>query len=264
MTDGFFTRPGKLALFLDRRIESDPKVVRAALERIGLNEVSVVIPIHSHFDHALDSAVVAAQGGGVVLGSVTTKAIADGLGETNAVVATPGEAYAYPPFTVTLFTAKHAPIADGGPPFPGSLNAPLEMPARVSEYLEGGSFSVLVEHSSAGSVLVHGSAGFLPGALDDVRADVVYLGAGGLDDLEESEPGYIERYWNEVVIATGAKVVRPVHHDDFTRPFGSERAFPTWLADTEASLDALAALAERDGVRFEMLPMLVAVSFAAP
>ena len=264
MTDGFFTRPGKLALLFDRRIESDPDLVREALERIGLDQLSAVIPIHSHFDHALDSPVVAAQAGGVVLGSATTKAITDGLGQTNAVVATPGEAYVYPPFTVTLYTSKHAPIADGGTPFPGSLDAPLEMPAPVSAYLEGGSFSVHVEHSSAGSVLVHGSAGFVPGALDEVRADVVYLGAGGLDGLEESEPGYIERYWIEVVVATGAKLVRPVHHDDFTRPFGSARAFPAWLDDPEAALDALAALAERDGVRLEMLPMLEPVSFAGP
>ncbi|MCP3983371.1 MAG: MBL fold metallo-hydrolase [bacterium] len=265
MTDGFFTRPGKLAVLFDRPVESDPNVVRTALERIGLARVSAVVPIHSHYDHALDSPVVAAQTGGVVLGSSTTKAIADGLELRNAIVATPGRAYVYPPFTVTLYESKHGPIAEGGPPFPGSLDSPLAMPAPVSHYLEGGSFSVHVEHESAGAVLVHGSAGFVPGALDDVHADAVYLGIGGLSTLEEGEPGYIERYWNEVVVASGAKIVRPIHHDDFTLPFGSERAFPTWIFDDPAiALDALSAMALRDGVRLEMLPMLEPVSFAGP
>jgi len=265
MTDGFFTRPGKLAVLLDRPVESDPETVRAALHSIGLSRLSAVVPVHSHFDHALDSPVVAAQTGGVVLGSATTKAIADGLDLNNAIVATLGQVYVYPPFEITLYESRHAPVSDGGPPFPGSLDAPLPMPAPISHYLEGGSFSVHVEHSSAGSVLVHGSAGFVTGALDDVRADAVYLGIGGLSSLEEGEPGTIERYWNEVVVATGAKIVRPIHHDDFTRPFGSERAFPTWIFDDPAdSLDVIEKLAERDGVRLEMLPMLEPVSFAGP
>ncbi len=265
MTDGFFTRPGKLAVLLDRPVEPDPEIIHGGFARVGLERVSAVVPIHSHYDHALDSAPAAALGGGVVLGSPTTRAIARGQGYDNAEVAVLGQPYSYPPFTITLYGSRHAPIADGGPPFPGVLDAPLAMPAKVSAYLEGGSFAVHVAHETEGSVLVNGSAGFEPGAFAGVAADVVYLGAGGLDSLEEREPGYIERYWNEVVIATGAKVVRPVHYDDFTTPFGSERAFPTWiLGDPEVSLDALAALAERDGVHFETLPMLEPVSFAGP
>ncbi len=163
---------------------------------------------------------------------------------------------------MTLLESAHAPIADGGPPFPGTIDAPLEHPAPVSAFLEGASYSILIEHPS-GTALVQGSAGFVPGALAGSRADTVYLGVGGLGRLEDERPGYREDYWNEVVTVTGARVVRPIHFDDFTQPFGSGASFPSVVDDLGEGLDALAALARRGGVRMEMMRMLEPVAAMA-
>ena len=57
----------------------------------------------------------------------------------------------------------------------GEITAPLVPPARATAYLEGGSYSPLIEHDGR-SLLVQGSAGFVPGALRGRHAEVVFLG----------------------------------------------------------------------------------------
>ena len=79
-----------------------------------------------------------------------------------------------------------------------------------------------------GTTLVQGSAGFLPGTLDDVVADVVMLGAFGLENLGRN---YTEQYWLAMVTSTGAKRVIPIHFDDYTRPFGQIELSPRVLDD---------------------------------
>ena len=102
----------------------------------------------------------------------------------------------------------------GGPRFPGEIELAFSYPAPVSSWCEGGSYTVILRHP-AGTIVVQGSAGFVPGALKDVKADVVFLGIGGL--IRIGEP-HFRNYWREVVRATGAPHVVPVHYDDLTRP----------------------------------------------
>lgn len=265
MTDGFFTRPGMWSVALDRRVAPDPAIVRAALARARVERLAMVTPVHSHFDHALDTPEVARQTGAVVLGSETTANIARGQGlpESQIEVVEPGRAYAYGRFQVTLLESAHAPIADGGAPFPGTIDEPLVHPAPVSAFLEGRSYSILVEHPT-GTALVQGSAGFVPGALGGRRADVVYLGVGGLGRLDEERPGYRRQYWDEIVKATGASLIRPIHHDDFTQPFGSTASFPSAIEDLDEGLRALADIARDEGVRMEMMRLLEPVAMAGP
>jgi L-ascorbate metabolism protein UlaG (beta-lactamase superfamily) len=63
--------------------------------------------------------------------------------------------------------------------------------------------------------LVTGSAGFVPGALKGVKAEVVLLGIGSLGQRSD---GYRQDYWREVVQASGARRVIPIHWDDFWLP----------------------------------------------
>jgi len=58
MTDGFLSRPPQLrALF--GRLKPDAKRIDAALERAKIAALDAIFVAHSHYDHALDSAVVA-------------------------------------------------------------------------------------------------------------------------------------------------------------------------------------------------------------
>src|SRR5829696_8707552 len=58
MTDGFFSRPA-LPRVLLRRIAPDDSRIEAALDRLGFGtggrRLDAVVPVHTHFDHAMDS-----------------------------------------------------------------------------------------------------------------------------------------------------------------------------------------------------------------
>src|SRR5215211_3139980 len=58
MTDGFFSRPGLLTVGL-RPISSAEDRVDESLTRVGVHRLEAVIPVHTHYDHAMDSAIVA-------------------------------------------------------------------------------------------------------------------------------------------------------------------------------------------------------------
>ena len=62
MTDGFFSRPGLGRVALGT-IAPDIDRIDACLHRAGVDRLEAVLPVHSHFDHVMDSAVVEQEGG---------------------------------------------------------------------------------------------------------------------------------------------------------------------------------------------------------
>lgn len=211
LTDGFFSRPG-LARTLAGRIAPDHGLIIEALRRVGINSLDAVIPVHSHYDHALDTPAVAALTGATVVGSPSTANVARGYGLPAGQIrtASAGDVLRFGRFTITLLPAEHSP----NPVARGIITRPVVPPARATAYRMGDCFSVLVE-SGGRSLLVNGSAGFVRGALGDHHADVVYL---GIPTLGKQTEEFRDQLWREVVEATGARRVIPVHWDDFWRP----------------------------------------------
>jgi len=210
MTDGFFTRPGLLRLA--GRIRPDQPLIARSLERLGVRSLAAVIPAHSHYDHALDSPVVAEQTGAMLVGSASTANIGRGYGlpEDRIKTVIPGEPLAFGSFRVTFLESVHSPHAF----YPGDIKSPVVPPARPGDYKVGDCYSVLIEHGGR-TMLVQGSAGFVPGALQGRHADTVFLGVATLGKLGAA---YQDAYWREVVQATGARRIVLVHWDDFWKP----------------------------------------------
>jgi L-ascorbate metabolism protein UlaG (beta-lactamase superfamily) len=230
MTDGFFTRPGKLATLLGK-IAPDRDLIAGALGRAGVQRLAAVIVVHSHYDHAMDAPEVARQTGAVVIGSESTANVARGwsLPAEQIRVVTPGEPMRFGAFTVTLLRSRHFPHGMAM----GEITEPLVPPARAMDYKEGGSYSVLIEHP-LGTLLVQGSAGWEDGALSGRRADVVLLGIGALGTKDAA---YRESYWREVVDVVSPRCVIPIHYDDFTLPLSEPlRPMPTLADDVGASM----------------------------
>src|SRR4051794_22768247 len=77
MTDGFFSRPSlpKVAL---RKVAPDHGRIDAALAHAGVDRLAAVLPVHTHFDHAMDSAVVADKTGAVLVGGRSTAYVGRG------------------------------------------------------------------------------------------------------------------------------------------------------------------------------------------
>ncbi|OBK00233.1 MBL fold metallo-hydrolase [Mycolicibacterium fortuitum] len=244
LTDGFFSRPALPTVVLRKLAPSLPRI-EGCLARLGVDKLEAVLPVHSHFDHAMDSAVVAERTGARLVGGTSTAqvGIGGGLDPARTVTVTPGEAVSLGAYDVTLFESEHCPPDR----FPGIITEPVVPPVKVAAYKCGEAWSTLVHlRPSDRRLLIVGSAGAVPGALAGQRAEVVYLGIGQLGLQSEQ---YFESYWAETVRTVEARRVVLIHWDDFFRPLHKPlRALPFAGDDLDVSMRLLSRLAERDGV----------------
>lgn len=248
MTDGYFSRPSLAQVALGK-VSPSPARVDGCLARLQLTRLEAVIPVHTHIDHALDSALVADRTGARLVGGESAANVGRGYGlaADRLVVAVSGEPIRLGAFDITLIKSRHSDPDR----FPGEITAPVITPVRASAYRCGESWSTLVHHRpSDRRLLIQGSAGFVTGALAGHRADVVYLGVGQLGI--QAEP-YLVDYWTETVRTVGARRVVLVHWDDFFRPLSEPlRALPYAADDLDVSLRILSKLADQDGVALDM------------
>lgn len=228
LIDGFFSRPSVADILFNIPVQSEAAQVNYAMDSYRMRRLAAIIPVHSHFDHAMDIGAIANRSSASIIGSASTAQIARGAGvpEDQIVTAEHDVAYRFGEFTIRLIPSNHAPVGWGGSvPLGGEIAAPLLLPAPISAWRAGTAYSIEVRHPQ-GTTLVQGSAGFQPGALDQVSADVVMLGSWGLTKLGRD---YTEQYWLAMVTSTGAKRVVPIHFEDYTRPFGEIELSPRVL-----------------------------------
>jgi L-ascorbate metabolism protein UlaG (beta-lactamase superfamily) len=227
LIDGSFTRVSPLKIVLFLPISSDVATINYALTEFGMMErLAAIVPVHSHFDHAMDVGFVANRTRAVILGSESTANIARGANVPVHQYQTlaEGETRQFGDFTIRLLASRHAPVKPSGDGawFPGTIDTELRQPASVNAWKEGVVWSVFIGHPR-GTTLIQGSGGYIEDKLRGESADVVMLGIAGLAGLGKD---HVAQLWHETVRATGATRVIAVHHDDFTAPFGEVRLFP--------------------------------------
>ena len=260
MIDGFFTRPDLGGLNILGKIAPDPERVSEGLSLGQVSSLAAITTVHSHFDHAMDTPLVAQQTGALLLGSSSTANIARGLGlpEHQIREVTPGDFAEFGSFRMRWFASKHYPLPPPADIMLGTeVEAPLVPPARITAWAEGRSDTIVIEHPR-GTLVVQGSAGFVPDALVGVDADVVFLGIGGLGGMETA---YQEDYWRHVVGEVGPAEVYAIHWDDFNRPL-SEPLLPGGTAggDFPSAMRFLEAKGSAAGVQVGLLPLAVPVA----
>jgi L-ascorbate metabolism protein UlaG (beta-lactamase superfamily) len=231
------------------KVAPSPARVDGCLARVGVTRLAAVVPVHTHFDHALDSALVADRTGVQLVGGESAANVGrgHGLAAERLVIADSGTPIRLGAFDITLVKSRHSPPDR----FPGTIDQPVVPPVRAAAYRCGEAWSALVDHRPSGRrLLIQGSAGFVKGSLTGRHAEVVYLGVGQLGVQPES---YLVDYWTETVRAVGARRVVLVHWDDFFRPLSKPLlALPYAADDLDVSLRILSRLAEQDGVALDM------------
>ena len=261
MTDGFFSRPGRLKLLLGE-VEPDRAVIAETLARFGVDRLAAVMVVHSHYDHSMDAPEVAMRTGAVLLGSESTANVGRGWGlpEDRIRVVESGRGLRFGSFELTAILSRHVDFGLNRGSLGGEIREPLVPPAPPLAYAEGGSYSVHIAHPQ-GNLLIQGSAGYLEGALQGYAADTVFLGVAALGI---KEPEYQAAYFREVLGTLGARRVIPIHYDDFTRPLTAPiRLLPSPFSRRDGGIDALLAHAEADaGIEFLLLP--VGASYRIP
>lgn len=219
MIDGWFSRPGPLSLAFGK-IAPDLDAITFGLAANEVDRLAAVIPVHSHYDHAMDAPEVARRTGAVLMGSEATANIGRGWGlpESQIRVLANRETVVLGEFSITAVESRHFQFPDPamrqralGEP---EISAPLVPPVAAFDYRLGKAYVLHVAHP-AGKFVVVGSAGYVAGALQGLNADTIFLGLGGLGSQSAE---YRYEYWRETVLATGARRVIPVHIDSLTGP----------------------------------------------
>ncbi len=219
MVDGWFSRFGPIEI-TQGQIGPDLDAITRGLARNQVDRLAVVIPIHSHFDHAMDSPEVAKRTGALLLGSESTANIGRGWGLDDAKirVAVDRQPLQFGRFTITLIESRHFQFPDPALVERALANPriaePLVPPVGAFDYRVGQPYAIHVSHPR-GRWLIQGSAGYIVGGLKGYDAEVVFLGIGGLGSQTDE---YREAYWHETVTTSGASHIIPIHWDSLTGP----------------------------------------------
>jgi len=244
LIDGFFSRPTLAEVLLGLAIENDAAQINYAMNEFRMRRLAAIIPVHSHYDHAMDIGAIANRSSASIVGSESTAQVARGAGvpEDQISVVEGTTSFQFGNFRVTLRPIGHAPIGwRGSVPLDGIIEEPLTMPQPVSAWRMGGAYTIIIEHPQ-GTALVQGSASYKKYELQDVSADAVFLGVGQLHGLGRD---YAELYWQHTVTATGSHSVYPVHFDDFSKPFGEVTLPPRIINNFEKTAEWLLEFRDR-------------------
>ncbi len=229
--DAHFTRPSLLR-YICGKGETDTALVDGLLSEHRVDRLRAIFVSHSHHDHVMDAPYTANRCGAVIYGTSSTLNVARGGGvaEDRLVEFRGGERFEVGGFAVTVIPSLHSKPTilnnDLGQP----IEAPLPQPARLRAYKEGGSYDFLVE-AEGKNWLIRPSFNYIPGQLDGIRADVLFLGVAGLAKADRAAE---DAFFAETVEKTGAKLVIPLHWDNFfSRLDRPVRGMPPLIEKTE-------------------------------
>lgn len=219
MIDGWFTRPSLVQSVLGA-IEPDLDAITLGLQRNGVDQLAAVIPMHSHYDHAMDSPEVARRTGAMLYGSEATANIARGWGLDESQIRTVAdrEVISLGAFEITFIESRHFQFPD--PEMvetmltQSEISEPLQTPASMFDYKLGKAYVLSVRHPK-GNFMVVGSAGYIPGLLEEFETEHLFLGVGGLGSQSAD---YRRQYWQETVQAVAPQQVILIHWDSLVGP----------------------------------------------
>ncbi|MEP3333539.1 hypothetical protein [Sedimentitalea sp.] len=310
LIDGYFSRAPYIPLI--QRTAPDLTQIKHAAQALDIREfacpsghdvkncpqkqhrgLSWVIPVHAHYDHAMDSAILAAKYKSGLIADTSVERLIMPSKEYVEDTATPefwdpadldwNIFRERPPvmdtdptleftsgdFKITLIKTAHieTPIHRlfGKKITPNYFN----FPSGISSMGEGASISVHIKHGDR-SMLIIGSAGELAAQLAKARdlvidTDVVFFGIGGLGlqglGLQKKKRADLIQ---GVVETTGARRVIPIHWDSHTQQLFS--SFPPelnpeleafWLNNLNATLETLEEVElHNEGMQVVFAPVL--------
>lgn len=221
LIDGFFSRPGGAKVVMGK-VSANEKTIRTYLENHQINRLQGIFVCHSHYDHAMDAPVVAKLTGAKMYGSASTRniGIGAGLSDNLMVVFDTLQKISAGNFVVTVIPSRHTPPfkilgrSNATDPCHPDIKEPLKQPVKADKFIEGGTYDFYIQHKN-GSVLVKASTNYIENALDAYPTDVFFLGTAMLGLQTDS---FKQAYYRHTVEATNAKVIIPVHWDNFTKP----------------------------------------------
>lgn len=290
MVDGFITRPFA-AVF--HPIEPNLKLVADRLRKSGIavkeqctepfsegRRLNLAFALHGHYDHALDTPLIASLTGAKLVKDKVVAGIAEQTNKGFPDLCPVDE-------TVDLCEADDGackpskkPGVNGYPTFEQGDAKITLVPIPHSQNLasnaleatgsgEGWAFPAMAWHMKKGvsvaahiklgnrALLIVPTAGNIQAEFSDPRfhADVVFLGIGGAGWKRRDD---LESYWHNVVLATGARRVIPVHWDRHSPPLSEDAPEPPipFYEFHDRTLFWMRKFARRDQIEILSVPTL--------
>lgn len=249
--DAQLTRPG-LFKVLCAKLDSDQDLIQHVINDYSIHRLKGIFLSHTHYDHVLDMPAFAHLTGAHVYGSLSAVNIAKGNGVPNDSVHqfAPGQEYQIGDFTVKVIRSQHSPAHFYNNDIGKEITQPLPFPARKKEMTEGGSYDFYVVHHHL-RILIHPSYNFIPGELNGVKADVVFLGIG---QMGKQSRMFQDSCYKETIGTIRPKLVIPIHWDCFFYPYSKPDIGFSLVEHTVSTLHRLANQLGESDILLRILP----------
>lgn len=204
----------------------------AIARHIG-DPVNAILIGHTHFDHALDTPLIARRDRARVYGSRSMRNLMGVYGLADlAVEVEPYVTYDIGPFAVTFVPSVHSKLVLGlRVPYPGDICCAHFDDLVPQAYACGRVYGIHIE--VAGVTFYHqGSADLVDDAVRHRGVDFFLAGIAGR--------GFTDRYTQRILRALEPRVVVPHHYDDFFQPLTGPMRF-SFNVDLAGFADEVAA-----------------------
>ena len=211
--DAHVTRPSLNKYIKNDKASTDTALCDQLISLHSIDRLRAIIISHTHHDHVMDAPYIANQCGAKIFGSESAKNVALGgnVPVDNIAVFEHGSCFSIGDFKITVLKSLHSKPNQFNNDLGQPITKPLVQPAGLREYKEGGSYDFYVEHKEK-KIVIRPSFNYIEGQLDGICADVIFLGVAG---LAKADPDMEKKFFAETVEKTGAKLVIPVHWDNF-------------------------------------------------
>ena len=247
--DAHVTRPSMAEYIRGAKAATDTALCDRLITLHRIDRLRAIFISHNHHDHVMDAPYIANQCGAMIYGSESARNVALGgnVPAENTVVFQHRSCYTVGGFRITILKSLHSKPTRFNNDLGEPITEPLVQPASLRAYKEGGSYDFYIEHGEK-RILIHPSFNYIKGQLDGIRADVLFLGVGGLG---KADPDTEKAFFAETVEKTGARLVIPIHWDNFFSPLGQPIKDMPGLADkTELVFFKAAGYCEAHHVNF--------------
>lgn len=247
--DAHITRPS-LGKYITGGKESTNRTLCDKLIRLHhINRLRAVFISHTHHDHVMDAPYIVNKCGAKIYGSKSAKnvALGGGVSPENITVFKHGDIFDIGDYKIRILNSIHSKPTvlnnDLGEP----IKKHLTQPASLRDYKEGGSYDFYIDYKEK-KILIRPSFNYIEGQLEDIRADVLFLGIAG---LAKAAPDMEKTFFKETVEKTGAKLVIPIHWDNFFSPLDRPiEGMPHIIENTGVAFFRIAKYCEYHDVNF--------------